>query len=434
MHPLLIGIIGVLFLIVLLAMGVHVAIALMAVGVGGFIILANPLGGLGLFRTVPFSVGSNFEFIAIPMFILMGEFVRFGGIGDDVYFVAHQWLGRIRGGLAVATTASCAAFGMASGSSLATAATFTRMSLPEMTRYGYDKRLAAGSIAASGTLASMIPPSGLMILYGVFTNQPIGELFIAGFLPGIMVALLYIGALLIWTKINPNLAPIAPVQASWKARWRSLGKVWGLVVLFLFIMGGIYRGVVTPTEAGAFGAVVALLLMIGRRRFSLHEVRTTFFETAKVTAMLYFLIMGAYIFGRFLTISNVGSDLAVFLTTHGLPPLVIIGGFMLMYVALGALLDPGSMMAITLPIVFPIVVKLGFSGIWFGILVILTAEIGAITPPVGLNVYTVQATSDGAVTLHDVFMGILPFLFADLVALGLLMAFPAIALWLPHTV
>ncbi|MFQ5850538.1 MAG: TRAP transporter large permease [Candidatus Binatia bacterium] len=433
MEPALLGIVGTCVLIALLLCGVHVGVALGVVGMAGFAALTNWTAGLGLLRTTPYSVTSHFTFFAIPVFILMGQFANYGGLSEDIYSVVHKWLGRVRGGLAMATTASCAAFAAACGSSVATAATFTQVALPEMLKFGYDRRLAAGAIAASGTLGALIPPSGLMIIYGIITEQSIGQLLMAGFIPGLLSALIYIGMISVWMAIRPNMAPVLPVAPPWRERFSSLYRVWGIAVLAVVVMGSIYTGAATPTEAGAFGAFGAFLLMILKGNLSGKSLGNALFETASSTTMLFTIIIGAFMFSRFLAITYIGPNLADFLLSSGLSRYLVLAGFLLLYVFLGMFMDPAAMMAISLPIVFPIVEQMGFSGIWFGVLVIKTCEIGNITPPVGLNVYTVHASAQGRVRLEEVFQGILPFFIMDVLTLAILVAFPQISLWLPQT-
>jgi len=432
MDPTFLAIASIFVLVLLLLAGLHVAVSLGLVGVVGFAMLTDWTAGLGLLRTTPYKVVANFTFFAIPVFILMGQFANYGGLSADIYSVVHKWLGRVRGGLAMATTASCATFAAACGSSVATAATFTQVALPEMLKYGYDKRLAAGAIAASGTLGALIPPSGLMIIYGIITEQSIGKLLIAGFIPGVISAIIYMGMISCWAKLRPEIAPIITERLSWGEKLGSLYKVWGIALLSAIVMGTIYTGAATPTEAGAFGAFGAFLIMIFKGSFSKTNFRDTILDTASSTTMLFTIIIGAYIFSRFLAITNVGPELADYLVSSGLSPYFVLAGFLLMYVFLGMFMDPAAMMAITLPIVFPIVVEMGFSGIWFGVLVIKTSEIGLITPPVGLNVYTVNASAHGLVRLEEVFRGITPFFAMDVLTLVILVAFPEISLWLPN--
>ena len=432
MDPTYLAILSIFFLIILLLCGLHVAVSLGLVGVVGFAMITDWSAGVGLLRTTPYKVVANFTFFAIPVFILMGQFANHGGLSSDIYSVVQKWMGRVRGGLAMATTASCAAFAAACGSSVATAATFTQVALPEMLKYGYDKRIAAGAIAASGTLGALIPPSGLMILYGIITEQSIGKLLIAGFIPGLISALIYMGMISFWVKLQPEIAPLIEERPPLREKLLSLYRVWGIVTLSAIVMGAIYLGIATPTEAGAFGAFGAFMIMIFKGSFTLKRLRNTVLDTATSTTMLFTIIIGAYIFSRFLAVTNVGPELADYLVSSGLSRYVVLAGFLLLYIFLGMFMDPAAMMAITLPIVFPIVIEMGFSGIWFGVLVIKTSEIGLITPPVGMNVYTVNAAAHGMVRLEEIFKGILPFFLMDIVTLIILVSFPQISLWLPN--
>ena len=432
MDPTYLAILSIFFLIILLLCGLHVAVSLGLVGVVGFAMITDWSAGVGLLRTTPYKVVANFTFFAIPVFILMGQFANHGGLSSDIYSVVQKWMGRVRGGLAMATTASCAAFAAACGSSVATAATFTQVALPEMLKYGYDKRLATGAIAASGTLGALIPPSGLMIIYGIITEQSIGKLLIAGFIPGLISALIYMGMISFWVKLQPEIAPLIEERPPLREKLLSLYRVWGIVTLSAIVMGAIYLGIATPTEAGAFGAFGAFMIMILKGSFTLKRLRNTVLDTATSTTMLFTIIIGAYIFSRFLAVTNVGPQLADYLVSSGLSRYVVLAGFLLLYIFLGMFMDPAAMMAITLPIVFPIVIEMGFSGIWFGVLVIKTSEIGLITPPVGMNVYTVNAAAHGMVRLEEIFKGILPFFLMDIVTLIILVTFPQISLWLPN--
>ena len=432
MDPTYLAILSIFFLIILLLCGLHVAVSLGLVGVVGFAMITDWSAGVGLLRTTPYKVVANFTFFAIPVFILMGQFANHGGLSSDIYSVVQKWMGRVRGGLAMATTASCAAFAAACGSSVATAATFTQVALPEMLKYGYDKRLATGAIAASGTLGALIPPSGLMIIYGIITEQSIGKLLIAGLIPGLISALIYMGMISFWVKLQPEIAPLIEERPPLREKLLSLYRVWGIVTLSAIVMGAIYLGIATPTEAGAFGAFGAFMIMILKGSFTLKRLRNTVLDTATSTTMLFTIIIGAYIFSRFLAVTNVGPELADYLVSSGLSRYVVLAGFLLLYIFLGMFMDPAAMMAITLPIVFPIVIEMGFSGIWFGVLVIKTSEIGLITPPVGMNVYTVNAAAHGMVRLEEIFKGILPFFLMDIVTLIILVSFPQISLWLPN--
>lgn len=430
MEPALIGILMLLGLFALLACGNYIAVALGIVAIVGFAFLTSPGVGVSLLKTAPYALSSRFTLLAIPLFLLMGQFMLEAGIGKDIYVVAHKWLGQVKGGLAMATTVGCAAFGVACGSSAATAVTFTKVSLPEMQKYGYDDKLSTGAIAASGTLASLIPPSALMILFGILTQQSIAHLLVAGFIPGIVSALLYVAMLQVLVSLRPQLAPKSP-SFPWKERIRSLGKVWSIFILGFIVLGGIYFGVVTPTEAGTLGALGGLVLLLVRKGFSKGSLMNSLVESAQTTAVLFIILIMALILSRFLAISGISTELVHFVTNLDIPPLATLCGLLSIYIFLGMFLDAGSMLAITLPFIFPIVTGLGFSGIWFAVLVLKTTEIGAITPPVGLNVYLVHSAAEGRVQITDIFKGIVPFLITDFLTLALLIIFPQITLWLP---
>ena len=421
-------------MLVLLALGVHVAISMFVVGFLGFLAVSLKWeGSMGLLATTPYAVGAVFTFSVLPLFILMGHFAFHGGLTEGIYVAAYKWLGRLPGGLAIATTFACAAFAAASGSSLATAATFTRVSLPEMLKYGYDKRLASAVIATSGTLAIMIPPSAGMVIYGIITESSIARLLIAGIFPGLLGALSYIAVVLIRVKLNPSIAPKPPEQFTWGQRIRALKDMWALPILVLVVMGAIYTGVATPTEAGALGALGAFLIALSARRLNKQTIGGALLDTAQTTAMIFLIIIGAMVFGRFLAISRVGPTFVEFVTGADVPSIVVIIAFMFMYLVLGMFMDAVAMMAITLPIVFPVVMALGYSDVWFGVLVVKSVELGLTTPPVGMNVYVVKSVAGDTVALEDIFIGLIPFILADAVVISLLVAFPFISLWLPGT-
>ncbi|MFC1974510.1 TRAP transporter large permease [Chloroflexota bacterium] len=432
MEPIVVGGLGVLAMLVLLALGVHVGIGMLVVGLAGFAAIGGLIGGLGMLATTPYSTTASFAFTVLPMFILMGEFAMHGGIAAELYDAATRWLGHLAGGLAMATTAACAAFGACSGVSVATAAMFTRLALPEMRKYNYDDRLSCGCIAASGTLAVMIPPSGVMVIYGIMTDQSIGRLLIAGIIPGILSALMFAMAIYTIVRLNPSLARRTPVEFSWKERFIAIKWLIPMGLLFVMVVGGIYIGVFTPTEGGAVGAFITGLMALLRRRLTSGTFVAALMDTAKTTAMVFLIIIGAMIFGKFLAVTGVVVGFGNVLMNLGAPHVVILLLMLSAYIVLGMFMDVIAMMALTLPVFFPVVQSLGLDPIWFGILVVKVVEIGLITPPVGMNAYVVRATA-GDVKLEAVFQGILPFLIADLVTTTLLVAFPAISVWLPGT-
>jgi tripartite ATP-independent transporter DctM subunit len=434
MGSLWIGVIGTFLLIVFILSGVNVMVALGVVGTVGLAVIIGIEPATTLLSTVFYSTTASFSFSVIPMFLLMGYFAMRAGLGDDLFDTATKWLGNIRGGLAIATTAGAAAFGAASGSSVGSATVFTKLALPEMIRRGYDKRLAAASIAISGTLAVMIPPSALVVVYGILTDSSIGALLIAGVFPGIVFAILICVATYIAVWINPALAPRFKVEATLREKVISLKLTAPLALVILFIIGGLYLGVFTPTEAGGFGALFTLLLAFARHR----NIRglalgPTLLDTIQTTAMIFAIIICALIFSKFLALSGVTSEIGAYFKTAGLSRWMVVFLITILYLIMGMLMDAPAMLAISLPITHPVMLSLGFDPVWFGCYVVLLAEIGAVTPPVGVNCFVVQSASDGLVTLEQVFAGLIPYILAGFAMLFILCVFPELALFLPKS-
>ncbi len=427
-----IGLIGIVGLVVAILSGMNVMVALGVVGTLGLAGLAGIDGTLGVLQTVFFNTTHSFHFSVIPMFLLMGFFAMRAGLGEDLFEAATRWLGGMRGGLAIATTMGAAAFGAASGSSVGTATLFTKLALPEMLNRGYDKRLASASIAISGTLAVMIPPSALVVIYGILTDSSIGALLIAGVIPGIVFAILLCGATYFWVWKNPTLAPVIPNTSTFGEKMWSLRLAGPLLLVVASIIGGLYAGVFTPTEAGAIGALVTFFLAIVRRRgLRGIQVAEALKSTIQTTAMIFGIIIAALIFSKFLALSGLAGMVGDFLTTAHVNRWVIVLLVTLLYLFLGMLMDAPALLAISLPITHPVMIHLGFHPVWLGIYVVLLAEIGAVTPPIGINCFVVQGASGGLVRLEDVFKGLLPYIFAGLVMLVLLCLFPELALYLP---
>ncbi len=427
--PLIIGFVGIVVLLVLLAARMPIAFALGLVGFAGYSVIVDPGAGLMQLETVPYGVGSDYILSVVPLFLLMGQFAFHSGLSQDLYDTSYKWLGQYPGGLAMATVGGCAAFAAVSGSSVATAATMGSVALPGMKKYGYSPKLALGSIAAGGTIGILIPPSIVFILYGILTEQSIGELFLAGFIPGVLTVLLYLLTIAIQVRINPKLGPPGP-RTNFKEKLLSLRHTWGMIILFFLVMGGIYLGFFTPTEAGAVGSFGAFLLAILRKKLNVRIIYECLLETGRTTAMLIFIFVGAMIFNYFMAVSNLPMDLAQMIADQGFNRYVILAAILFVYLLLGCIMDPGSMIILTIPIVFPLVQSLGFDPIWFGVVIVIVAEIGAITPPVGLNVFVVKGVAPD-VPITDIFKGILPFWGADMVRLFLIVMIPQIALFLP---
>lgn len=432
LDPGLTGIIVTVLLLGALAAGVHIGVALGLGGLLGMYLAVGPEAALGQLATAPFSTTNSFTLAVIPLFILMGALATNAGITTDLYRAAHNWLGHLPGGLAIATTLASAAFGAACGSTVVNAAVFTRMALPEMSRFGYSKRLAAGCIAASGTLASLIPPSILMVIYAIVTEQSIGKLLIAGFLPGVLSAVIYMVGIYIRVRRNPGLAPLPDLRIPWPTRIRSLYRVWGIVFLFALVIGGIYTGLFTPTYAGAVGAFGAFAIVLAKRRLTRRTFTETLKDAAETTSVIFIIVVGGTLFARFLTYAGLVGDVSHALLSLNLPKYAYLMSYAALYVVLGMFIEPIAIMVMTLPVMFPIMVGAGFDPIWLGVISIKLAEISLITPPVGLNVYVVKSASPVPLSLEDVFAGILPFLLLDVITLALLIAFPQITLVLPN--
>ncbi len=434
MSNLAIGLLGTAGLFAGILMGVNVMVVLGLVGALGLAALVGFDASTALLSTVFFDTTHSFHFSVIPLFLLMGFFAMRAGLGEDLFEAASKWLGGLRGGLAISTTLGAAAFGAASGSSVGTATVFTKLALPQMLDRGYDKSLASASIAIAGTLAVMIPPSALVVVYGILTDSSIGALLIAGFIPGILFALILCLAIWIRVRMNPELAPMETARFTLREKILSLRMAGPLVLIIVAIVSGLYLGIFTPTEAGGIGAMLTFILALIRHRgFKGIEMRDTLLETMRTTAMIFAILMCALVFSKFLALSGMTNAVGGFLTGLDVNRWVIVFLVALIYLALGMLMDAPALLAITLPITHPVMMDLGFDPVWFGIFVVLLVEIGAVTPPVGINCFVVQSASAGRVRLEDVFRGLLPFVLAGFVMLVLLCIFPQIALFLPES-
>jgi C4-dicarboxylate transporter, DctM subunit len=428
-----IGLAGVLALFAAILAGLNVMVALGAVGAIGLVSVVGFHAATSMLSTVFFETTHSFHFSVIPLFLLMGMFAMRAGLGEDLYDAAHKWFGALPGGLAISTTLGAAAFGAASGSSIGTATVFTKLALPQMLDRGYDKRLASASIAIAGTLAVMIPPSAVMVIFGILTDSSIGQLLIAGVIPGIVFAFVLCGATLYTVLRHPQYAPRTKEKFSLREKLYALRLAGPLVLVIACIILGLYLGVFTPTEAGGAGAGVTLVLALVRQRsFKKLELLEVLRSTVKTSAMIFAIIICALIFSRFLALSGVANTLGDFLETLNVNRWVIVLIITGIYLIFGMMMDAPALLAITLPITHPVMMKLGFDPIWFGVFVVLLVEIGAVTPPVGVNCFVVQATSNGRVELEDVFMGLVPYVIAGFVMLILLCLFPQLALYLPQ--
>lgn len=429
MPPIMVGVIGIVLLLFLLALGMPVIFVLGIVGFWGFTYLSGINGGLGLLGTVLYRTGSNYGFAIIPLFMLMGTFCFYSGLSRDLYFAVHRWLGHLPGGLAMATVGACAGFAAVSGSSVATAATMGAVALPEMERYKYDPRLSTGCIAAGGTIGILIPPSIGFVIYGILTDQSIGKLFIAGLIPGILEALFYMVTIFILCKRNPLMGPPAP-RTGFTEKLLSLRGVWGILALFLLVIGGIYLGVFTPSEAAAIGAFGALIFALGRRKLSWQGFKSSLVDTASNSGMALGILLTSMIFGYFLAVTRLPFELADVIAGLPIPRLGILFLILLVYLVLGCVMPALAMIVLTVPIFYPLAMALGYDALWFGVIIVRIMEMAQITPPIGINVFVIKGVAKD-IPMYTIFRGIIPFLVADVLEIALLIAFPQIALLLP---
>ncbi len=430
MSPEVIGILGIVVMFVFLALRMYIGIAMALIGFLGLCLIVGVDAGLQILGITPLTEGSSYTLSVIPLFVLMGQFAFVSGISSDIYKTVYAWLGHFRGGLAIATIMACAGFAAVCGSSLATGATMGMVAIPEMDKYNYDPKLSTGCVAAGGTLGILIPPSIGFIIYGILTEESIGKLFIAGFLPGALLAFLFILAIYIQCKLNPEIGPPGP-GTTLKEKIKSLGGTWGMLLLFMIVMGGIYFGIFTPTEAAGVGAFGAFLFALLKRKMNLQIFIDSLLQTGRTTAMIFLIIIGANIFSTFLGLARLPMELADFIATLALPKLVILAGIIMVFVVLGCVMDCYAIMILTVPIIFPVIEAMQFDPIWFGVLMVIVLEVGLITPPVGLNVFVLKAAAPG-VPLSTIFRGIWPFLFAAVAAICLITIFPSIATYLPN--
>jgi len=429
MDPITLGYISLAALTLLLISGLRIAFATAICGFLGLLALRGYDSAAALSAQTIYGHLTNYNLLVLPLFIAMGFFAYYAGITRDLYWAARQWLGHWPGGLAISTVVGCAGFAAACGASTASAAVMGRVALPELKRYGYDNKVALGCVAAGGTMAIMIPPSVLMVVYGFIAEESIGALLLAGILPGLLQATSYVIMLLARFKANPELGP--PItRASWGERIVSLKGVWGMLLLMLLVMGSMYTGIATPTEAAGVGAIGALLIALPR--ISIADFRETMVETARTTAMIFAIIAGVLIYVHFLGFTGMPAAIADSIVHLDAPPIVVLIGIMVLYLVLGMFLDGIGMILLTVPIILPTIKTLGIDPIVFGVLVVRMVEIGLITPPVGLNVYVLKGVA-GDVPMQDIFKGCGWFVAVDLFNVALLIAFPQLILWIPQT-
>lgn len=410
-------------------LGVPLGFGMLIIGTIGFAYIRGSIPAMEMAGQQIVDLSMNYNFSTLPLFILMGAFVHRAKLSDDLYEAANAWLSHWRGGLAMTTIAACAGFSAVSGSSLATAATMSKVAMPPMRKYRYSNALATGSIAAGGTLGIMIPPSVPMVIYGILTDTDIGKLFVAGIIPGLLLVVLFIGSISVLTLIWPEMGPSGP-KSSWSKRWRSLLNVWGILALFLLVLGGIYLGIFTPTEAAGIGAIGAMFFAWMRSRLSRTVLVSALVECGVTTAMIFAVAFGAMAFSNFVAMAGLTGSIVSMITSMELSPLGVVLAMCLIYLIMGSVFDSLSMMLLTVPVFAAILNSIGVDLIWFGIVAIIVIELGLITPPIGMNVFVVKSVVKD-VELWTIFSGVWPFVFAGLVALGLVIAFPELALWLP---
>ncbi len=415
-------IIGLLMIILLISLGLPIAFSMMTVGFIGLSFIIGIEPALSMVGQVFFDNGMSYTLSILPLFLLMGNFVVKAGLADELYYASNAWLRHKKGGLAMATVIACGGFSSVCGSSLATAATMAKIALPSMKKYGYSDSLSAGVIAAGGTLGILIPPSMILVIYGIITSQDIGKLFLAGIIPGLLGIIGYIISvkLTLWkeNKISEQLTPLPTSE-----KLKSLKGVSGILALFILVMGGIYLGIFTATEAAGIGAFGAFIIVVLKGKLSLSSFKDTLIETVKITSMLFFLLFGAILFSNFINLAGLPNDLRNFLSNFNFNIYTLLLLIFLIYLILGMVLESLSMMLLTVPIFYPLVAEMGGDLIWFGILVVVAVEISLITPPVGLNVHVLKTIVKNKMTLNTIFKGVIPFVFMDIIRLLILLIF-----------
>ncbi len=422
-------------LLFLIFLRIPIALAMLAVGFGGtFLVTGTPNMTLNQLKNLTFGTFSSYSLSIIPLFLLMGQFATLSGMSASLFRAAESFLGHRKGGVAMSAIGACAGFGAICGSSLATAATMGQVALPELRRYGYPGSLATGALAAGGTLGILIPPSVILVIYAILTEQNIAKLFVAAMIPGILAALGYMLAIAIWVRVSPNLA-IVRERIVWSERLIALAKVWPVLTIFLVVVGGIYLGIFTPTEAAAVGAAGTGIAALASGQMSVAKLRQAILATASSTAMIFLIVLGAGLYNGFLALTQLPQTSALWVSEQGFSPWLILTIVLLMYLAFGCIMDSLSMVLLTVPIIYPIMLALDFGlspdefGLWFGILVLIVVEVGLITPPVGMNLFIINGMARD-IPIGQTFRGALPFVTTDVIRVAILASFPSITLWL----
>lgn len=419
----------ILLMLVFMFLGMPVGFSLGVAGLIGLLLVGGLDSVSSILSTVPFRTAAHYTLSTLPMFILMAHFIAASKIVDDIFNAAQRWLERLPGGLAIATIFAAAGMAAMSGSSTASAASLSSIAVPQMRKYGYSQRVAAGVVTVAGTLAIMIPPSIAFVIYGIVTETSIGKLLIAGIIPGIITAAMYCIGIFFWYKIQPGVMPPPTRIYSWKERWVSLKPLWAFIILSTIVIGSMYVGLATPTEAAAFGAFGSLILPLALKRMSKPGFTHAVTAAVKVTTMIFTIIIGAMIFGYFLTLTQTTQNIIKLLAGLSVPPWLIFFLIVVLYLVLGCIMDQIAILLITLPLTFPLVTSLGYDPIWYGVIITKLTEIGLITPPVGMNAYVVSATTK--IPLDEVFKGTGVLLCVECISLAILMAFPFLSTYLP---
>jgi C4-dicarboxylate transporter DctM subunit len=432
MDPITVGLIGICVLVIVFLLGMPVGYSMALVGVVGFCVLKGPTAGLGLLARDFWEIFSSYSLTVIPMFVFMGSVAFVSGMSGRLYDAAYTAFGKMRGGLAMATVVATAGFSAICGSTSATAASMGKVSIPEMRRYGYDPALAAGCAAAAGSLGIMIPPSTIFIIYGILAQESIGKLFIAGVVPGVILALLFLAAVYSWCRVNPTAGP-AGGSTTLKKKLLGMTGILEMVVLFALVIGGLFAGLFSPTQAGAAGTAGAIVIGLARRQLSLRKFWAATKDTLQITAMIFVIVAGATVFGHFMAVSGIPTAVSDFFSGLPIPANAVMILILIMYLLAGMFMDSLAMVTLTVPILFPTVIALGFDPIWFGVMIVLVVEMGVITPPVGINVYIIKGVVPD-IPLGQIFKGATPFLIGMIILAALLLLFPILATWLPSFV
>ena len=430
MSPEIVGLIGLIVLLILLFSGMWIGAAMAMVGFLGYAYIVGIKPAFAMVSQIPFTTMAWYPLTCVPLFVFMGIVIFHSGVGEDLYKTAYTLVGQLRGGLAMATVIACALFAAITGVSAPALATLGKVAVPEMKKRKYDEKLALGSLVCAGTMAFLIPPSVAFIIYGILTETSIARLFIAGFLPGILLTALFVATIAIITARNPKAGPAGP-KTSFKEKVVSLKLTWPVVVLFLVVLGGIYGGVFTPTEGGAIGAFGALVISIGMGRLNFKKFLAALLEGGQTTAFIMLLIIGAYILMKFLAVSKLTILLGATVANLPVPPMAIFAAIAILYIILGMFLDIVSAVILTIPVLYPVVLTIGLDPIWYGVMVVILIEMGLVTPPVGMDAFILSGVT--GIPLSTIFRGAIPFLVAAIICIIILAIFPQIALFLPST-